>query len=366
MFDLNKTILLSDQSSDESIKDVINDMIAQRSTGTPLKYDESLDDVQRLMNSDEIDERIHCFHRFHSSGMKDLITYYDYIKKLYDPEKYKNEKNYSSIKKELEKRIKFALYNYTNKGFPGKDLSDEFNDILKKMERMVPIGDDDHGKYYYILPAFYEFVLHLHKNFKNGGPDFKIVFRTFGEDITDVMKEFNDFCNGKHPDYPNVELNGKNGSKDIRLTLQNIGHFYFEGTDVDNYNCMLIKATNDSNPIINDANDIYKEMTDVNGGTLAIKDHYQWWDKHNRTYHAGKLMLFNEKKDDGIFQLFFDDNVHTKDKKKDGGILNIRSSNTGKSVALSELLGDHVHHVDPMHVIKDKNYFIRRLPLTTV
>ncbi len=33
--------------------------------------------------------------------------------------------------------------------------------------------------------------------------DFRIVFRTFGSDLSDVVEEINDFCKGKHPLYPN-------------------------------------------------------------------------------------------------------------------------------------------------------------------
>lgn len=36
------------------------------------------------------------------------------------------------------------------------------------------------------------------------GQDFKLVFRTFGSDITDVVKEMNLFATGQHPLFPEV------------------------------------------------------------------------------------------------------------------------------------------------------------------
>ena len=43
------------------------------------------------------------------------------------------------------------------------------------------------------------------------GRDFTIVFRSFGQDIPDVMEEMNMFCTGQHPFHPEVNPVGVGG-----------------------------------------------------------------------------------------------------------------------------------------------------------
>ena len=70
------------------------------------------------------------------------------------------------------------------------------------------------GKYFDLIPSFYKTIMTLVEQKRN----FKIVFRTFGEDLEYVTKEFNDFCEGKHPSYPGVKFDGSDGSTDFRFT----------------------------------------------------------------------------------------------------------------------------------------------------
>lgn len=84
---------------------------------------------------------------------------------------------------------------------------------------------------FYLLPQFYRMILHLVEE----GRDFTIVFRTYGIDtltvgasyvcfcgvdvraIGQVCDEFNRFCEGLHPLFPKVQLNGENGTRDLRV-----------------------------------------------------------------------------------------------------------------------------------------------------
>ena len=43
------------------------------------------------------------------------------------------------------------------------------------------------------------------------GRDFTIVFRSFGNDIAEVMEEMNMFCTGQHPFHPEVNPVGLGG-----------------------------------------------------------------------------------------------------------------------------------------------------------
>lgn len=58
---------------------------------------------------------------------------------------------------------------------------------------------------YYVLPSFFRCLLAL----KEAEVDFGVVFRTFGEDIAAVSREYNAFCEGLHPLFPGVKMDGR-------------------------------------------------------------------------------------------------------------------------------------------------------------
>lgn len=57
----------------------------------------------------------------------------------------------------------------------------------------------------YILPSFFWCLLAL----KEAEADFGVVFRTFGDDIPEVSREYNAFCEGKHPLFPGAKMDGR-------------------------------------------------------------------------------------------------------------------------------------------------------------
>lgn len=58
---------------------------------------------------------------------------------------------------------------------------------------------------FYVLPSFFECLSAL----KDAEADFGVVFRTFGDDISEVSREFNAFCEGAHPMFPGVKMDGR-------------------------------------------------------------------------------------------------------------------------------------------------------------
>lgn len=47
--------------------------------------------------------------------------------------------------------------------------------------------------FYYIIPSFFKCLLELHKR----DVKFSIIFRTFGDDLGEVMEAVTSFCEGK-------------------------------------------------------------------------------------------------------------------------------------------------------------------------
>lgn len=56
---------------------------------------------------------------------------------------------------------------------------------------------------YNLIPSFFRTLIYLKKAKK----EFAITFRTFGDDLSNTIYEFNSFCNGEHPCY-----NGRGGT----------------------------------------------------------------------------------------------------------------------------------------------------------
>jgi len=52
------------------------------------------------------------------------------------------------------------------------------------------------GKYF-LVPSFFRTLIYLKKSKK----EFAIVFRAYGNEINNIVFEFNKFCNGEHPCY---------------------------------------------------------------------------------------------------------------------------------------------------------------------
>ena len=63
------------------------------------------------------------------------------------------------------------------------------------------------GKYF-LIPSFYRLLMYMKKQKR----EFAIVFNTFGNDMPDVVYEFNKFCSGEHPCF-----NGRNGSPLVKM-----------------------------------------------------------------------------------------------------------------------------------------------------
>jgi hypothetical protein len=70
-----------------------------------------------------------------------------------------------------------------------------------------------------LIPSFFRTLIYLKKSKR----EFSIVFRTFGSDLSNVVFEFNKFCEGSHPCYngrggtPLVKFDGSKGTKDLRI-----------------------------------------------------------------------------------------------------------------------------------------------------
>lgn len=85
---------------------------------------------------------------------------------------------------------------------------------------------------YHILPAFFRTLIYLKKMKK----EFSVVFRNYnGQDLKNVVAEFNQFCRGDHPCYNGkngtslVKFDGSKGTKEMRIRDKTQQAHYFRG-----------------------------------------------------------------------------------------------------------------------------------------
>jgi hypothetical protein len=94
-----------------------------------------------------------------------------------------------------------------------KPEEEKGNEEVKIM--MAMFGEGKH----HLIPSFFRTLIAL----KKAKREFAVVFRTFGDDLNNVVFEFNKFCNGDHPCYsgrggtPQVKFEGGKNTKDLRI-----------------------------------------------------------------------------------------------------------------------------------------------------
>ena len=226
-----------------------------------------------------------------------------------------------------------------------------------------------------LLPSFFKLMKHLH----DARRDFTLVFRTYGSDIPEVAAELNAFCEGRHPEHPEVRLDGRAGGPDRRLDLGDPARFgvlHRGGHALDDAQAITVglgtlerPADCDRAPFQNDLGEtlarswraldgaaaLRRHILDQ-GGTLAFRDDYAWWARHRFSARAGKPLRV-DRGDAEHLEVFFDDNIF----EDDARIVDVRDLHTGDPLRLRDALGRHLVRVSPFNAILDEDYFIAQL-----
>ena len=321
------------------------------------------------------------------------MNYYKYIKIMH---KTKTEEEIPDREERFKKNQEIKAtkdrlsLEFMNKGQPGEKLKDLYNDYLKKVkipkDIMNEINKENsiYSSFYkdlyendfiFLFPSLFRTMIEL----QSQNRIFTIIFRTFGLDFNEVSKEFNDFCEGKHPLFKNSKINfdGENGSKDYRIKEKNIGIIYRFDEDINNIylvlGCLrrnfeiktpdgLISFYNDRIKkgevnIIKGGKEIFefinKNSTEGKINSLCINDHYDTWYRFDKKSTCGKPMLIDPNNKD-IEVFFFDDHITLNDEN----IVDCRDINTGKSIEDKTIKDKYLIRVDTLKAAEDENYFL--------
>ncbi|KAL6060369.1 GST N-terminal domain-containing protein [Balamuthia mandrillaris] len=357
-FDINKTIVIADPVAGRTTEDMLNSIIAEVAWGKVDPETGVWRPVSETLNLEKPAEA-------------DVGSYHDYVEQLHPfPEEVEGEsaEERAARVRELKRKRHDLTRKFTLEGSPGQAFRKYYDNLFQSLAA-------EEGKQHYIIPAFFELILHL-VMLKQ---PFLIVFRSFGTDLEKVVEEFNKFCEGQHPFYPDVCLDGSQmGGPDIRLKDEKgFGCFYRgeQGT-------ALVMGTTDTvhphekglafyeDDKYKDKCDIYEGFTAIHdylnskaysvglsGATIAIRDYYPWWGNNNESITTGKLLLV-QPEDKTVHHIFFDDNIMTGSTASSSNIIDIRNVESSESVGLKEALDLYMVKVQPTKAITNKRYFI--------
>lgn len=343
--DVNQTIIMVDPIQGHTLKDCIALSLAGACKGTvdPETNAWSWDGASPV--SDEPD----------AAASDGSVTYKAAVKA-------------SVEKKERDPKMKLFM----DEGEPGEKLKDLGQELIEKLK--LPDGGAC-----FLVPAFLKLVRELHES----GRDFSLSFRTYGEDLPSLAEDWNRFCDGKHPLHPGFTL-----PESRRLDLScrdNFGYMWRGGAIEGDERivlilgtCELAKGTNSEgwgSTSADEALKWYESMGDdkvklikgaaavrdffdkaaQQGRTVGTRECYPHWAANGQKSFASKLHFIDRRKPPSYHSLFMDDNLLN-------GIVDPRcADDVTCSLPLEEALGVYCQNVEPLKVINDERYFLRRL-----
>lgn len=341
-FDVNATIIMSDKIQNIAETDVANSVLANVSWGTMV------DDKWVLI------EEAPSVRRPTMQNGQEVLSYFEFIEKSIPG---------SSNKKVRKDKVK----RFTLSGAPGEKMAPQAKELVEKLQ--MPDGKGA----VFIIPAFFELLVHL----KRTGRSFTIVFRTFGEDLKDIVEELNAFCVGQHPlAPPDVRLDGSDGGPDYRVQLEDIskwGTFYRDGDSMSIVMGTWWQPEKEKVPSLacyegmpgitietGSLHEIGKKFRKMckNPGTLAMRDYFLYWKKSGNCSEGGKPLFYKCSRQSGEHEVFFDDNIRFTDAYI---VQPVNMAEPTKKPWTTPLLRTHLCRAEPFESIPNSDYFVKEL-----
>jgi len=280
------------------------------------------------------------------------------------------------------------ILRFTHAGEPGEGLQPLLQRLAQNL--IIPAADTSTAaRHVLLLPSFLELVAHLHSQ----RVGFSIAFRTFGEDLDAVAKEWNSLCAGKHPLYPGLTMDGSDGGEDHRLSPENRLHVVHrddqgmtlnigtaslppgsrewgarEGNAKQRQQCTA--AASQCSEDTRAGRGFYEAMQGVHtlsspqaigdylrakaerGETIGVVEDWAWWHAEGEVASAAKPLVL-EPQDPAVHTIYLDDNVRA----ADAYVVDIRDS-TGAVIPFSLTQGRHALASSPLKAILERRYFI--------
>eukprot|EP00455_Lapot_gusevi_P015454 TRINITY_DN1782_c0_g1_i6.p1 TRINITY_DN1782_c0_g1~~TRINITY_DN1782_c0_g1_i6.p1 ORF type:complete len:808 (+),score=248.00 TRINITY_DN1782_c0_g1_i6:200-2425(+) len=398
-FDVNETIIVSDSAQNLTLNDTVNRIVAKQAWGRVEAVEEtkseetksdsteksetaqtSESEAPKPIETDQTSEsqapkpiEPKLSHKWvavsdtlsHHAPAEGLISYKEFVETHVYPWSRDGDT------KELQKKQTELINKFVLVGQPGFKYRVFHDKLMQGLKLPAQPKYREFGDHHLLLPSFLKFVVWMQQQKR----EFRILFRTFGSDLPRIATEFNKFCEGKHPFFDNIHMDGTNGSLDRRLKDEAVGLFFRTSDEQDGVHLVLgsgLKAEHPSqdeflqlrnqenSPVITGHSTILPALDLALDShlTMGLRDHYDWWDLKDRHHQSGKLHLVDEQ-DYETFRVFFDDHVcdHAEAAQS---IVDVRSAQTGLPIPLAETLDIYTVRVCTYQAVVDVNYFIKQ------
>jgi len=197
--------------------------------------------------------------------------------------------------------------------------------------------------------------------------------------LDDVAREFNAFCEGRHPLFPGVTLDGSDGGVDYRVKFEDQCGFgtFFRSEE----QCALVLGSMEQ-PTAGQGLEFYegKDVEITTGsletihqrlqrltrkpGTIALRDYFPYWRSRGLgtdpdVPNGGKLMVLDPMLDPAApHEVFFDDNIRMDATK----IVDVRMRRMpSKNIWVQYLLPCHLVRAEPLQSVTNANYFVEHV-----
>jgi len=362
-FDINKTVDMFEPETGLSTKECCNHVLGNAVWGRVSDEDSTKEPLWECVSDGPSLK----------APRQGLQTYAQYLALLC-------QRAAGSDSKQTRKRCKDLAAAFTEQGEPGEafqahraklEASLVYSKEVTGSEEARAIGISENVQ---LLTSFFELLRKL----KIDGRSFSVCFRSFGTDLIHMEKEYNSFCEGRHPAFVGkanqVKLDGSDGGPDMRLRLTADGH----GTWVRDISgsLQLVLGTIEQPNLGDDINEFYdtkgpniKRLTEVTAArdylhgklgspcALALRDYYPGWAAKRKTAEGGKVLFLDDDGSNSRLQLFFDDQILP----ADAHIVDVRwaSQPTAPAVTMSSLYNRHLVRAEPLNSITDNDYFYK-------
>lgn len=260
---------------------------------------------------------------------------------------------------------------FTSEGEPGAAFSQHVGRLLSSLQR-------PDGSPVQIIPSFFQLLLFMKKSQRS----FTLCFRTFGEDVQRVLDELNAFCEGRHPSFPEVRMDGSDGEADYRFHTSNTDQY---GTFHRDDHCTSLVLGTWEQP----GEGRYREVTDrslafyaslrpeirtISGigpvrdfmheclsrpGTVALRDHFLFWKSKGFSSAGGKVFFVQRPNILSTnHHVFFDDNIRFCDAHI---VQPLDYHDLETSIWVSSVLHSHLCKAVPWESIPDHDYFVKQV-----
>ncbi|KAK9905768.1 hypothetical protein WJX75_005992 [Coccomyxa subellipsoidea] len=368
-FDINKTVLMSDKAQGANTDHMVNVLLSECAWGR-LEPGPKWVPVGRLATD-------------RPSNDPQLMTYRSYLDSFLLPFRVGSGPEVEQDNSRAKHLRQSHKRKFTEPGEPGEMFRGVYEQLKAALalpcETRAAVDSSSKSQYLFgggarhILPSFFNLLKHLQAQKR----DFSIIFRTFGADILEVVDEMNMFATGQHPCYPEVRMDGSDGSAtDLRMSLPESTGAFVRTTARPDGTVLLEGA---SEAVLKESElsrETLQRSADAGEGRLltdfsamhsaimaktsrgnrayAFRDYYPFWKSRNERSRAGKLLLLDPA-DQDVIQIFFDDNIG----HGAAHIVDVRNAATGEGLAFQDVVGRHIVKVEPLNAILDPQYFVR-------